>query len=159
MPWVQRDGSNNVIATYGVQQPGIADEFLDPSHADLQPTLDDNRASKMLAIDTNTVILLAGGYTYASKQFSLSIPAQVKLDGLITSIERGNIVDPDDFPISVSALDESKYSITDAADAQAMWAAAVDRVKAIVSEGSDLKQQCLDAADQTALDAVSDTRT
>jgi hypothetical protein len=159
MPYVQRDGSNKVIGQFARPQPGVAEEWLDPGHADLQPTLDDNKATRCLMVDGKTRELLAQGYSYGGKQMSLSIYAQLKLDGVMTSIVRGNIVEPDDFPISSSALDETKYSITDVADAQAMWAEMVDRVKAIVPAGSDLKQQILDAEDQAALDAITDDRT
>lgn len=162
MPWVEREAGpgSKVIGQYANKQPGYAEEFLDPSHADLQPTFEDNRAAKIDAIQQNTRVLLAGGFSHASKQFSLSLEAQAKIIGLRVGILTGDIIDgPPDYPINVSAMDETDYEILNEADAKLYYKAALDRVKALVTAGSALKQSCLNAVNQTALDAIVDTRT
>jgi hypothetical protein len=123
------------------------------------PSLDDKKAAKMAAIDLKTMQLIAGGFTHASKQFSLSVYAQIKVMGLRVGILSGDIVDPTDYPIDVSAMDETDYEIPDETDAKAYFKAGLDRVKDTVTVGSELKQDCLDAADQAALDLVVDNRT
>jgi hypothetical protein len=156
----------DLTAVQGVDQKfwKLDGDSIVPMTAGEQTTVTDAefsaaKTAKCLAIDNNTNVLIYGGYTYGTVQFSLSITAQVKLEGLMTAIERGIITEPSDFPIPVSALDESQYDIEDIADAQGMFAAAISRMKTIVTRGSELKQDVLDAADQTALDAVVDDRT
>lgn len=35
MPWVERDGSNNIIGRYALKQPGTAEEFLEPTDPEI----------------------------------------------------------------------------------------------------------------------------
>ena len=159
MPFVRRDGDGKVIGEYARPQPGKATEWLDDDHADLQPTFEENRTAKIAAIDVQSDALLAPGFTYDSKQFSLSEKAQIKILNFRVGILAGDIVDPTDYSINVSALDETDYEILDETSAKAYCKAGLDRVRNVLTTGTELKQSCLDAADQTALDLVTDTRT
>lgn len=152
MPYVERDGGGKVVGRYARPQPGTATEFLADNHADLQPTFEDKRTTKMEAIDTKTTTLLEGGFSHAGKVFSMTDNGQRKV------VEYAHL-DANQFPKSVSAMDESKYSIPNQGDMVQMRKAMIERIASITSDGSDLKQDCLDAIDQTALDAVVDNRT
>ena len=105
MPWVERDGGGKVIGQYANKQPGYAEEFLDPSHADLQPTFEENRQTRLQDVDVNSALLMKSGFEYPTSSgalFSISVKGQAKLHGF-------NEIAPSDFPHSVSALDDTKH--------------------------------------------------
>ena len=135
----------------------IAD-FQAAVDAHVATNLDAQRRDKLAAIDYQTMVLIAPGFTHDAKQFSLSINAQLKWTELVAGIAAGLIVDPTDYPIDVSALDESKYVLADEVEAKAIAKACGDRVKYILTEGTDLKDDAKNAVDQAALDAVVDNR-
>lgn len=138
---------------------GTWDRWNGTAWVSASPDLEDNRAAKILVIDRQTMVLIAGGFTHATKQFSLSLAAQAKITGLRVGILTGDIVDgAPDYPLNVSAMDQTDYEIPNEADAKLYFKAGLDRVKALVTAGTELKQSCLDAADQAALDAVVDNR-
>jgi hypothetical protein len=121
--------------------------------------LDANRAAKIVAIDEKTEHLLSLGYSYDGNTFSMSIPAQVKMIGLVTAHSAGILVDPDHYPVNYACLDETEYLIVDSASLLAMYGAGFTRMRTVCCGGADLKQQCLDATTQAELDAVVDNRT
>lgn len=107
-------------------------------------------------VDKRTGELIADGFTYSSKTFSLSANAQTNWNGL-----KGFADDwtGGDYPIEVMTLDDADfYSITDATDAKAFAKAAADQKKTHLLSGKDLKKSLNDATTMTALDAVVDSR-
>lgn len=117
------------------------------------------KVARNLAVDVQSVALIGDGFTHESKVFSLSERAQAKLMELRIGILAGDIVDgAPHFPKSVSAIDDTKYALVDTADAGVFVKAGFDRMDAVLTAGTDLKQSVLDAADQPAVDAVTDSR-
>lgn len=109
---------------------------------------------KGLAVDRRTTELIAGGFTYATKQFSLSLPAQINwMDALVASGAAGF-----SYPYPVATLDNNYYLAADEAEMILIATAARDRRSWAVATGVALKKPIKDAADQAALDAVVDER-
>ncbi len=118
------------------------------------------KAARCGAIDYQSGVLLSAGFTHATKTFSLSVTAQLKIMGLRVGILAGDIVDATaDYPIDVSAMDETDYEIPDETDAKLYFKTGLDRVKDVLTGGASLKQEVIDAADAAAVDAVVDART
>ena len=107
-------------------------------------------------IDTQSVKLMVSGFEFpaaSGKFFSMSIKGQAKLHGF-------NEIESGDFPHSVSAIDDTVHVLANQGAANQMFKAMVKRLnKGILGPGSDLKQDILNAVDQTALDAIVDNRT
>ena len=59
--WVERDGSNNIIAVYGRPNPGVADEKLAHDHPDLLAyrAAQDDRAAKIATFGEKQDALLS----------------------------------------------------------------------------------------------------
>ena len=107
-------------------------------------------------IDANSIQLMVGGFEFpaaSGKFFSMSVKGQAKLHGF-------NEIEAGDFPHSVSAIDDTVHVLANNGAANQMFKAMVKRLnKGILGPGSDLKQDVLNAVDQTALDAIVDSRT
>jgi len=109
------------------------------------------KVTKNAAIDANTMVLIAGGFTYDSTTFSLSEYAQINwtvlktLESLFT------------WPVDISTKADGEYSLTQA-NLDAFLDAGRLAVQGPMDSGRALKLSVNAAADQAALDAVVDTR-
>ena len=116
-------------------------------------TFDQNKIRKFQAVDTRTGELIAPGFAYSSKQFSLSQNAQSSLHGLNAR------KDTETYPIEWNTIDDlDVYSIDDATDAGAFYDAAATVWRTHKDSGTTLKSSIRAATTQAELDAVEDTR-
>lgn len=116
-------------------------------------TLDEYKQEKFKDIDDKTAELISAGYTYDSKQFSLSTSAQINLSALRES------KDIMTYPIKYNTLDDTDtYSVTDATAVENMYRQALAVKKGHLDAGTDLKDQVRAAATKTEVDAVVDNR-
>lgn len=102
-------------------------------------------------IDGNTKALIGAGFTYDSKTFSASINAQTNWNTLKDQEAEFT------WPVNISTLDNDEYSLT-AANLDAFWIAARDAIKGHLDSGRTLKKTIFDAANESAVDAVVDSR-
>ena len=121
--------------------------------------LEINRAAKIQAIDRQSTRLMDEGFAYDGRIFSMSSLSQIKLLSLRTAAIAGVLIDPDHYPIAYACLDEHAYDIANETALVAMFDAGFNTAKTILASGATLKDQCMDAADQAALDAIVDNRT
>jgi hypothetical protein len=113
------------------------------------------KAAKVAAIDARTDELIAAGFTYASKQFSLSLTAQAKMMGTHQVKDNVALI----YPINWNTIDDlDVYAIANAADLEGFYLTGLGTVRARLDSGTTLKDAVRAAADQAALDAVVDTR-
>lgn len=116
-------------------------------------TLDEYKSMKINEIDDRTGELIAQGFVYATKTFSLSKNAQTNLLGLklnkdvLTYPKRWNNIDDTDF-----------YDITDATDAENFHLSAMNTWTGHVDSGTTLKDSVRAATDKAGVDAVVDNR-
>jgi hypothetical protein len=116
-------------------------------------TFADYKQLRYTELDAQTDVLLLSGFTYDTKQFSLSLNAQTNWTGLKTNTS--------DFtwPVEVSTLTEGEnYNLANA-DVVAFWNAGKDRLQAVLDGGRAKKAAILAAVDEAAVDAIIDDRT
>jgi len=112
------------------------------------------KATRRNLIDYQSGVLIAGGFTYDSTQFSLSANAQINWTNVHQN--RANWSYP--LKVSIFAL-SGEYSLTNQTTVENFYNTGIQRVKTILDGGRQLKIDINNAADQTELDAVVDDRT
>ena len=106
-------------------------------------------------IDNRTSELIALGFTYSTKQFSLSASAQSNLLGLDLSKDDPALT----YPIKYNTIDDlDSYSVPDSTDMHSMFLTALATKKGHLDSGTVLKQQVRDATTISELDLVIDNR-
>jgi len=128
----------------------------DDGRSKLEPnnfTFSQNKARKFNAIDARTTELISTGFTYATKQFSLSTNSQARLMG---SHQKKDTMT---YPIAWNTIDDlDVYSVADAADLTGLYDAATNAYRVHIDSGTALKDSIRAAVDEAALALVVDTR-
>ena len=111
------------------------------------------KALRFEEIDRRTGELISAGYTYATKQFSMSTSAQINISALNQS--RDELT----YPVNYNTIDDQDtYSVTDATDMHNMYLQALATKKAHLDSGTALKDSIRAATDEAGVDAVVDNR-
>ncbi len=113
--------------------------------------LDDYKQLRYNEIDYKTGLLIAPGFTYDTKIFSLSGNAQLNWSEIHTNEDKFI------FPLAISTVDNDEYSLL-LVNVHSFWEAGKDAVKGHLDTGRVLKKSVFDAVDKAAVDAVVDTR-
>jgi hypothetical protein len=110
---------------------------------------------KHRAIDVKTSALIAVGFTFAGKTFSLSQNAQSNLIGLdLTRLDVALV-----YPITYNTKDDmDTHSLANAVDVHNLYLTALGTYRAHLDSGTALKDQVRAAATVAAVDAVADVR-
>jgi hypothetical protein len=104
-------------------------------------------------VDTRSEVLIAKGFVFAGKTFSLTVNAQLKWLGL--TIGAAGIA----YPYVVPTIDGAdSLSIPDAATVAQIYAAAMGTVASILGQGTALKNAITKASDVAGVAAVVDPR-
>ncbi len=112
------------------------------------------KAAKIVEIDAKTTSLIALGFAYASKQFSLSAEARDSVMGLMTIY-----ISYSPWPLPWNTIDDlDKYEIVDSDDALAFCQAGYAGWTAPKLLGTALKDDVRVATTIAAVDAVVDNR-
>lgn len=114
-------------------------------------TLADYKQLRYNEIDYKTGLLIGAGFTFDSKQFSLSVPAQMNWNALKTNETDFT------FPVTITTIDNDEYSLAQV-DLNAFWTAGRDKVQSTIDAGRSLKKQIFDAVDEASVDLVIDNR-
>ena len=102
-------------------------------------------------IDYKTAALIAGGFTFDGRQFSLSLYAQANWHALKDNTSEFT------WPKDVTTIDNDTYSLAES-DVVGLWQAGKTALDSHLESGRLLKKQVFDAADVAAVLAVVDTR-
>lgn len=113
--------------------------------------LDQYKKKRYNEIDKKTGGMIAAGFTYDSKQFSLSLNAQSNWNALKDDTSEFT------WPAEISTIDEDTYDL-DEANVGAFWNAGKDVLKGHLDSGRALKKSIKDATDKAGVDAVVDNR-
>lgn len=162
------DAANETYVTdvpepgYSINYPNENDEChkWNGSSWELIPIIDTisltkYKRSKTDTIDIRTGELIAQGFSYADKIFSLSGNAQTNILALFTT--RGHVALA--YPIQYSTIDDAdSYNVVDATDVENMYLAALGTKRAHLDSGNALKDQVRAATDKAEVDAVTDNR-
>lgn len=105
-------------------------------------------------IDDRTTTIIAAGFSYSDKVFSLSLAAQANLSDRY--IRRAGL----SYPMLWNALDDAvePLELADADALAALYDASCAAKDAVVLAGADLKSAVRDATSMTELNAVVDSR-
>lgn len=115
--------------------------------------LDKIKTDKLAAIDAKTSELIAQGFSFDGKQFSLSANAQQNLATIQTLIDK-DLLDPES---PLSTIDDELY-ILRKEDAPGFVQAGYARVIPTKMLGSGLKGQVVAATTQEAIESIVDSR-
>jgi hypothetical protein len=145
----------SVAQKYWKHSAGSIIEMSQAEKDDIDGGLEAARGIKIKAIDARTEELIALGFTYASKVFSLSIPSQSKMTAAHQIKDDVAFI----YPVVWNTIsDDSTYSIADATDMGGFYMTAIGTIRARLDSGTALKDSARAAADIAAVDAVVDTR-
>lgn len=118
-------------------------------------SLAEYKRAKIVAIDSRTNELISAGFTYASKQFSLSLPAQLKMTGTHQIKDDPALT----YPLDWNTIDDlDVYAIANAADLDGFFLTGVGTLRYQLDSGTALKDAVRAATDVAGVDAVADTR-
>lgn len=113
------------------------------------------KAEKVAAIDTRTADLIALGFAFGGKQFSLSMTAQSKIMGAHQIRDDVNFT----YPVEWNTIDDlDAISIADSATLHSFYLTALGTMRSRLDSGTALKQQVRDATDVAGVAAVVDNR-
>ena len=126
---------------------------MSSAEKDLIVILDEYKVAAMDKVDARSGELISAGYTFSSKQFSLSINGQINI--LATDVSNADMT----FPFDYNTIDNlDKLVVTDATMLHNMYLTALATKKAHLDSGTTFKDSIRAAADKAAVDAVVDTR-
>jgi len=118
-------------------------------------SLDNYKHLKNSAIDIRTSELIGLGYTFATKQFSLSANAQTNILALFSTKDHPALT----YPISYNTLnDEETYYIANSASLEGMYLTALATKKGRLDSGTALKELVRLAINKAEVDAIIDNR-
>ncbi len=110
---------------------------------------------KFVSIDKRTGELIAAGFTFAGKQFSLSTNAQNTFTGLYAIRDEPAL----SFPVKVNTLDDDGFvELTEPDDVRQFYLTAVSTYRAHLDAGTALKDAVRAATTSAELDAIKDPR-
>ncbi len=112
------------------------------------------KSGKILEIDAKTVGLIAAGFTYNNKTFSLSDNAQKKVIAWKIKADNG-----DNASRTAATIDSMDTEVlADGAAVSAFYNAAFDEVQSHIDSGETLLASVRAATDKAGVDAVADNR-
>lgn len=118
-------------------------------------SLDNCKKMKFESIDNRTAELIAEGFLYASKTFSLSSSAQTN----ILALDNSRLDPAITYPIKYNTIDDNDvYELIDADDVHSMYLTALAVKKGHLDSGTALKDQVRAATTNEECDAVVDNR-
>jgi len=131
--------------------PNSTEEALIDGHIAAASDLDELKDRKNLQIDRKTDVDIENGFTYDSKQFSLSPIAQINWNNYKNNQSEYS------WPLLISTISNEPYSLT-STNVAAFWEAQRKAIDDNRRAGLAFKKNVFNAADHDALDLVVDTR-
>lgn len=129
------------------------DEKFEKNQGDIETY----RTNKLNEIDMKTQMLIAEGFEYKGKIFSLSLAAQANWNAMLTFALAGGL----QFPYEISAMyrETDKYDILDLPDLQAFIQIAFDKVARMIATGRTLKIKANELTTVPKIQKLTDNRT
>lgn len=118
-------------------------------------TIEDAKFLRLNEIDRKTEAIIQTGYSFAGKQFSLSINGQTNILALDNSKDDPAIT----YPIGFNTIDDSEtFMIPDSATLHGMYLTALGTKKAYLNSGTDLKTLINACSTVEEVDSIIDNR-
>jgi hypothetical protein len=132
---------------------GTSDEPREMTEAEKNADLTAEKARRIGLIDARTRELIAEGFTWNTKQLSLSMEAQMNMS--FSWMLAGTLT----YPYKISTLnDDDIYEVADVAEMQQLVGTGSGIRDGHVIDGRDLKDSILEAQTIAALDLIVDNR-
>ena len=169
MTYAYRNSSGDIVALSTAERtleeaqsrnPDIVTIDADPPQADVDEfeeaqQLSMVKASRFSTIDSKTDDLIAQGFTYNGKKFSLSLASQMKMMGAHEARDDAAMT----YPIVWNTLgDDDVYAIQNSDDLHGFYLTGVGTVRARLDSGTALKNQVRNAATLAEVAAITDDR-
>lgn len=127
----------------------------DKDAVDALTPIDEYREVKQAQIDLRTGELIATGYNFAGKQFSLSANAQTNILAMFATKDHPLFT----YPVGYNTIDDHEvFSIDSSATLEGMYMTALGTKKAYLDSGTDLKAAVRAATTKAEVDAIVDPR-
>lgn len=154
--------SGDVNGFTGLHETGDSLHLMGTSFADeaacdatvlahVMVSLPEYKVNRNEVIDGRTDELILEGFTYDSQTFSITVQAQINWNSIRAHQARMT------FPLDISTLDHDEYSLAEA-NVDAFWDAYEAALWGHLNSGRALKLSINAAADEAAVDAITDTR-
>jgi hypothetical protein len=125
------------------------------AEAGFDESLEQLKMSRYKAIDGRTGELIDLGYVYSGVPLSLSLEAQLRIEGMDRARNETYVV----YPVEWNSLDDStKAVLADATELHTMYMTALGTLRARVDSGTALKDQIRAATTRAEVEAVVDNR-
>ena len=144
----------NNVASGDLQADDLSGYWLKDTHI---PCLDllGYKHYRIDEINVRTSELIATGYTWATKQFPLSINGQINLNGLANAAQLGMLT----FPIDLNTLnDEDRHPIADVTEVYNIFGTALATKKGYLDSGTTLKDSIMACSTELEVQAITDNR-
>jgi hypothetical protein len=129
--------------------------YSDTASPSLVSTLGPAKAARMISIDRRTSELIAAGFVYAGKRFSLSLPSQSKMIGVHQIKDNPSLV----YPLVWNTDDDlDVISIASADDLDQFYLTALATIRSHLDTGTSLKDAVRLAATVDDVSAAVDNR-
>ena len=165
--WIHGPASFQDLLGQGITVEGMESDDNDVSERVIDPaeTLAALKHERYMEIDGKTTALIASGFSFAGKVFSLSEQAQKNMLGVLTAVVNAKAsgtlpqFEAMFFPLTFNTLDDlSVHEVATAADFENFYNTAMGTVRAHLDGGTGLKNAVRAAADAAAVNAVVDER-
>ncbi len=114
-----------------------------------------HKAEKCAAIDAKTDELIAQGFVYSDKTFSLSANAQKRIMGIHQVRDDASL----SYPVKWNTIDDADaLELADSAAVHSFYLTALGTYRGHVDGGTSLKDQVRAASTVAAVDAITDSR-
>jgi hypothetical protein len=147
---------DDVMTEKGFELNLVATGITDP---DGTQTLDSVKTRWFFQIDRRTSELIAEGFTFAAKTFSLNITAQAALLGMMCAINNPTLAPMLTWPVNWNTKDDFNYhAIPDAATFETFYITAMGTYRNWLDTGTALKDQVRAATTIAEVEAIVDPR-
>ena len=163
MPFTLRcDGTQATFSfdsTLSPSEETTLNNTVETHRLDTEGDLDGVKLSAITSIDTDVQnrIINGTGYEYpplSGKYLSLSLPAQIKINGLFNAKDFTSF----SYPINVRTKDDKqRVTINDSVEATNMFDAAVDAVRILLDVAEQAKEDVMNSTSKAAVDAILTT--
>lgn len=165
--WLRAPAGLQALLAAGVPTHliGADDDDVFELEPDPAETLAALKHERYMEIDGKTTALIASGFSFAGKVFSLSEQAQKNMLGVLTAVVNAKAsgtlpqFEAMFFPLTFNTLDDqSTHDVVTTADFENFYNTAMGTVRAHLDGGTGLKNAVRAAADAAAVNAVVDER-
>jgi len=148
--------TNNIISIFVDKDPTDSDRSLIDTAVNEHTggvVLSEYKTQAIMSVDAATRLLIANGFDYRSKKFSLSAEAQLKMNGALVA------KDILSYPVVWSNLDNTDtITISNKEEMESFCATALNTIRQHLDKGTELKSSIRSATTKENVDIIAAKR-